>query len=49
MPIFKKENRTVKQLKTSNFENEKELQNLVENNLEEIFGIRFIETEFSTR
>jgi len=48
MPIFRKENGTVKQLKTSNFENEKELQNLVENNLEEIFGIRFIDTEFST-
>ncbi len=48
MPIFKKENRIVKQLKTSNFENEKELQNLVENNLEEIFGIRLIGTEFST-
>ena len=48
MPIFRKENRTVKQLKTSNFENEKELQNLVENNLEVIFGIRFLDTEFST-
>lgn len=48
MPIFKKENGTVKQLKTSNFKNEKELQSLVENNLEEIFGIRFIDTEIST-
>lgn len=48
MPIFKKEDGIVKQLKTSNIKNEKELQNLVENNLEEIFGIRFIDTEFST-
>ncbi|MBA7539843.1 hypothetical protein ES705_32128 [subsurface metagenome] len=48
MPIFKKEDGVVKQLKTSNIKNEKELQKLVENNLEEIFGIRFIDTEFST-
>lgn len=48
MPIFKKENGLVKQLKTSNFKDEKDLQKLIENNLEEIFGIRFIDTEFST-
>ena len=38
MPIFKIENNRTKQLKTSNFKNEKELQDLIENNLEEIFG-----------
>lgn len=48
MPIFKVEKNKTKQLKTSNFRNEKELQNLVESNLEEIFGIRFIASELST-
>ncbi len=48
MPVFQIHNNKIKQLKTSNFRNEKELQNLVENNLEEIFGIKFIASEFST-
>jgi predicted transport protein len=48
MPIFKIENSKTKQLKTSNFKNEKALQDLVENNLEEIFGIKFIASELST-
>lgn len=48
MPIFKIENNRTKQLKTSNFKNEKALQDLVENNLEEIFGIKFIASELST-
>ena len=48
MPIFKIDNNKIKQLKTSNFRSEKELQVLVENNLEEIFGIKFIASEFST-
>jgi predicted transport protein len=48
MPIFKIDNNKIKQLKTSNFRSEKDLQVLVENNLEEIFGIKFIASEFST-
>lgn len=49
MPIFKTENnKKIKQLKTSNFRSERELQNLVENNLEEIFGVKFIHSELST-
>jgi RecB family endonuclease NucS len=48
MPIFKIDNNKTEQLKTSAFKNERELQNLIENNLEEIFGIRFITSEFST-
>jgi len=48
MPIFQVYNNKIKQLKTSNFRSEKELQVLVENNLEEIFGIKFIASEFST-
>lgn len=48
MPVYKIENNKAKQLKTTNFKNEKELQGLIETNLEEIFGIRFIKTEHST-
>ena len=48
MPIFQINNNKIKQLKTSNFKSEKDLQILVENNLEEIFGIKFIASEFST-
>jgi predicted transport protein len=48
MPIFQVNNDKMKQLKTSNFKNERELQVLVEKNLEEIFGIKFIASEFST-
>ena len=48
MPIFKIDNNKAKQFKTAQFKNEKELQTLIENNLEDIFGITFIATEFST-
>jgi len=48
MPLFQINNNKIKQLKTSNFKSEKDLQILVENNLEEIFGIKFIASEFST-
>ena len=49
MPIFKVENHNkVKQLRTSNFRNEKELQNFLENNLETVFGVKFIDSEYST-
>jgi len=48
MPIFKIENNKTKQFKSSNFKNEAELQDLFENNLEEIFGIKFIASEVST-
>ena len=48
MPIFKFDDGSIKQLKVNNFKNEKELQNLVEDNLEEIFGIKFIKTEHDT-
>lgn len=48
MAIFQINNNKIKQLKTSDFNSEKELQTLVENNLEEIFGITFLASEFST-
>ncbi len=48
MPIFKIQNNKVIQLKTFNFRNEEDLRNLLDPNLEEIFGIRFIAPEVST-
>ena len=48
MPIYKIENKKVKQIKATQFKNEKELQSLIESNLEDIFGIIFIASEFST-
>ena len=48
MSLFKITNNTTKQLKLSTFKSEKELQSLIEKNLEEIFGIRFIATEVYT-
>ena len=44
--LFKVINGKVKLISTSKIRNEKELQTLVENNLEEIFGLRFVETEY---
>lgn len=38
----------MKQLKKKDFKLEKELQNLVEENLKELFGIKFLDTEYST-
>jgi len=48
MPIFRVSNNKTKRIEKSSFSNEKELQNFVEKNLEELFDIRFLATEFST-
>lgn len=48
MLIFKIENNKTKQLKSLTFRDEKELQDLFENNLEEILGIKFIASEVTT-
>ena len=48
MPLFKIEDKKAAQIKPTEFKSEKELQTFIENNLGEIFDIRFIETEFST-
>ena len=48
MPIFSQSNNTAKQIKLTTFEDEGSLQNFIENNLEEIFSIKFIASEFST-
>ena len=46
MVLFKVTNDGVKTINFSKFKNEKELQSLVEKNLEEIFGLTFVDTEF---
>lgn len=47
MAIFKISGQKVEKLKIKKFKNEKELQELFEENLEEIFGIRFLVSEFT--
>jgi predicted transport protein len=48
MAIFKVNNQKAQKLKVKKFKNEKELQKLFESNLEEILGIRFLASEFTT-
>jgi len=48
MAIFKVNNQKAQKLKIKKFKNEKELQKLFESNLEEILGIRFLASEFTT-
>ena len=48
MAILITTNKSVKQLKKKNFKNERELQIFIEQNMENLFGIRFIVSEFTT-
>jgi len=48
MPLFHIDKNKLTTAKLIGFDKEKEIQTLIENNLEVIFGCRFIETEFST-
>jgi hypothetical protein len=48
IPLYQIKQRKVNQVKPSAFKNEKELQNLFEANLEELFGVRFVVSEFTT-
>jgi len=48
MAIFKIDRQKVQKLKIKKFKNEKQLQKLFEDNLEDIFGIRFLASEFKT-
>lgn len=48
MSIFKINNKKIQKLKIKKFKNEKHLQQIFEDNLEEIFGIRFLASEFTT-
>jgi len=48
MPIFEIRNRKAKKVNTKEFKNELELHQLIDMNLEEIFGVRFIKDEHIT-
>lgn len=48
MPLFELKNKKLEKLASTEFKLEKDLQDLLEKNLEEVFNIRFVATEFST-
>lgn len=48
MAIFELNKSKMNKLKITKFKNEKELQSVFENNLEEILGIKFLATEYTT-
>lgn len=48
MPVFKINGLTAKKLKVNKFKKEKELQQLFEHNLEELLGVKFLASEYST-
>ena len=48
LKLFKLNNDKVEELTAVSFTSEKSLQTLIEHNLEEIFGIKFLATEYST-
>lgn len=48
MTLFRVDGEQVKQLRASPPSNEKQVQTLIERNLDAIFGVRFVATEFST-
>ncbi len=48
MPIFEIQNGKANRVRLSEFKIEKDLQNLIERNLDTIFNCRFVATEFST-
>lgn len=48
MPIFQIEDQTLSSISQANFDREKELQALIEENLEPVFNCTFVASEFST-
>lgn len=48
MPLYQIKQQKVNQFKPSSFKNERELQKLFETNLEELLGVRFVASEFTT-
>ncbi len=48
MPLYQVKQQRTQQVKPSSFKNEKELQNLFEANLEELLGVRYVASEFTT-
>lgn len=49
MPMFKKHNNKLSQVKEFAFKKEKDLQKLTEDNLETIFGLEFVATEYQVQ
>jgi predicted transport protein len=47
MPLFEIRNKRLSQVKSGNFSTEKELQSLVQENLQEVFNCRLVASEFS--
>ena len=45
--LFKRTAKKLSEVSQINFENEKEVQTLIEENLEAVFGLKFLATEFS--
>ncbi|HCK64667.1 MAG TPA: hypothetical protein DHW49_00245 [Anaerolineae bacterium] len=48
MPLYQIKSQKAQQVKPSSFKNEKELQSLFEENLEELLGVRYVASEFTT-
>lgn len=48
MPLYQIKHQKVNQFKPASFKNERELQKLFETNLEELLGVRFVASEFTT-
>ena len=48
MPLYQMKQQRTQQVKPSSFKNEKELQNMFEANLEELLGVRYVASEFTT-
>ena len=48
MPLFEVTKTTLSAVDQTNFTSEKELQTLIEHNLESVYGCRFVATEFRT-
>lgn len=48
MPLYQIKQKAVYQIKPSSFKNERELQELFEENLEALLGVRFVASEFTT-
>jgi len=48
MPLYQMKQQKTQQVKPSSFKNEKELQNMFEANLEELLGVRYVASEFTT-
>lgn len=46
MLIYEKKNNEIIKLEKNEFESEKDLQNFVEKNMEKLFSIKFIKSEF---